>query len=79
MSCGVGHRSGSDLALLRQWYRAASTAPIGPLIWEPPYVEDAALESKTLIQRQTATTLRLLLLMLKLNGMEVEVGINMRI
>ena len=35
MSCGVGHRHGSDSALLWLWCTLASTAPIGPLAWEP--------------------------------------------
>ena len=26
-----------DLALLCLWRRPAATAPIGPLVWEPPY------------------------------------------
>jgi len=33
MSCGVGHRCGSDLALLRLWRRLAAVAPIRPLAW----------------------------------------------
>ena len=36
MSCGVGHRHGSDPALLWLWCRPAAVAPIGPLAWEPP-------------------------------------------
>ena len=45
VSCGVGHRHGSDPALLRLWCRlAAATAPIGPPALEPPYAADAALE-----------------------------------
>ena len=44
MSCGVGHRCGSDLALLWLWPRSAATAPIGPLAWEPPYTVGAALK-----------------------------------
>ena len=43
MSCGVGHRRGSDLALLWLWHRPAATAPIRPLAWEPPYAMEAAL------------------------------------
>ena len=35
MSCDIGHRRGSDPALL--WSRPAATAPIRPLAWEPPY------------------------------------------
>ena len=44
MSCGVGRRHGSDLALLWLWYRPAATAPIGPLAWELPYATDVVLE-----------------------------------
>ena len=44
MSCGVGHRRGSDPALLWLWRRPAATAPIGPLAWEPPHAAGAALE-----------------------------------
>ena len=36
MSCDVGCRCGSDLALLWLWRRSVATAPIGPLAWEPP-------------------------------------------
>jgi len=44
MSCGVGPRCGSDPTLLWLWCRPEATAPIGPLAWEPPYVEGAAQE-----------------------------------
>ena len=37
MSCGIGHRHGSDLVLLWLWHRLAAAALIGPLAWEPPY------------------------------------------
>ena len=37
MSCGLGHRHGSDVALLWLWHRPAATAPIWPLAWECPY------------------------------------------
>ena len=42
MSCGVGHRHGSDPMLL--WLRCtvAAIAPIRPLTWEPPYAAGAA-------------------------------------
>ena len=43
MSCGVGHRHGSDLALLWLWHRLAVTVPIEALAWEPP-AKDAALK-----------------------------------
>ena len=46
MSCGVGHRSGSDPALLWLWRRPVATAPIGPLSWEPPYATGTALKKK---------------------------------
>ena len=43
MSCyGVGHRLGSDLALL--WCRPVATAPSSPLAWEPTYATDVALK-----------------------------------
>ena len=35
MSCGVGHRCSSDLALLWLWQRLAATVPINPLPWKP--------------------------------------------
>ena len=46
MSCGVGHRCGSDLALLWLWCRQAAVAPIQPLAWEPPYAAGMALKRK---------------------------------
>ena len=49
MSCGVGHRRGSDHALLWLWLRPAATAPIRPLAWEPPYAEGAGLKRKKII------------------------------
>ena len=44
MSCGVGHRRGSDPALLWLWHRPTATAPIRSLAWEPPYAVGAAQE-----------------------------------
>ena len=44
MSCGVGHRRGSNLALLLLWCRPVATALIQPLAWEPLYVTGAALK-----------------------------------
>ena len=44
VSCGVGCRRGSDPVLLRLWCRLAATAPIQPLVWEPPCAEGAAQE-----------------------------------
>ena len=43
-SCGVGYRHSLDLMWL--WCRLASIALIGPLVWEPPYVTGAALNTK---------------------------------
>ena len=47
MSCGVGHRGSSDLALLWLWHRPAATALIRPLAWEPPYATGVALKGQT--------------------------------
>ena len=47
MSCGVGHRHSSDLALLWLWHKPAAVALIRPLAWEPPHVIGAALRQKT--------------------------------
>ena len=44
MSCGIGHRCGSDPALLWLWCRLAATAPLGPLAWEPPYASGVAVK-----------------------------------
>ena len=44
MSCAVGHRRGLDLSLLWLWHRPVATAPIRPLVWEPPYALGVALE-----------------------------------
>ena len=35
---------GSDLVLLWLWHRPTATAPIRPLIWEPPYAAGTALK-----------------------------------
>ena len=37
VSCGVGHRHESDLALPWLWCQPAATALIQPLAWELPY------------------------------------------
>ena len=44
MSCGVGHKHGSDPQLLWLWCKPVATAPIQPLVWELPYVAGAALK-----------------------------------
>ena len=46
MSCGVGRRCGSDLALLWLWCSLAAVAPIRPLAWEPPYATGGALKKE---------------------------------
>ena len=46
LSCGVGHRHGSDLVLLWHWHRPAATAPIRPLAWEPSYAAGVALKGQ---------------------------------
>ena len=52
MSCGVGHRSGSDLMLLWLWCRPTAAAPIRPLAWEPPYAASTALKKKKKKERE---------------------------
>ena len=46
MSCGVGHRHRSDLALLWMWCRPQAEAPTRPVIWELPYAAGMALKGK---------------------------------
>ena len=46
MSCGIGLRHGSDLALLWLWRRPVAIARPRPLAWEPPYAAGAALKKK---------------------------------
>ena len=57
MSCGVGHRCGSDLARLWLWHRPAAVAPIRPLTWEPLYAVDAAMKTKQNKTKQNKTQL----------------------
>ena len=52
VSCGAGHRLGSDPAWLWLWCRPVATAPIGPLAWEPPYAVGVALKSKKKKRRE---------------------------
>ena len=52
MSCGVGHRWGSNLAWLWLWSRPEAISLIPPLAWEPPHTMGAALKRQTL-QKQT--------------------------
>ena len=46
MSCSVGRRCGSDLALLWLWCRPAVAAPFQPLAWELSYATGAALKKQ---------------------------------
>ena len=45
-SCGVGHRRGSDLALLWLCCRPAAAAAIRPLAWELPHAAGVAVQRK---------------------------------
>ena len=46
MSCGAGHRCGSDPTLLWLWRRPVPAASIRPLIWEHPYAARVALKKQ---------------------------------
>ena len=48
LSCGVGHRSSSDLAWLSLWLccRQAAVAPIQPLAWALPCAAGVALKKR---------------------------------
>ena len=46
MSCGVGHRCGSDLALLWLWHKLAAVTLFRPLAWELPYATCTAILKK---------------------------------
>ena len=46
LSCSVGHRQSSDLALLWLWHRPAAATSIPPLTWELPYAVTTALKKK---------------------------------
>ena len=51
--CGVGHRRGSDLALLWLWYRRAAAPPTRPLAGDLP-VCDYGRETRQLGQESRA-------------------------
>ena len=46
MSCGVGHRHGSDLALLWLWCRLEAAALIRPLTWELALAAGVSIKRK---------------------------------
>ena len=52
MSCGVGHRQGSNPLLLWLWYRPAA-ALVQPLAWELPYAIHVTLKRKKKKKEQT--------------------------
>ena len=53
MSCGIGHRHGSDPVLLWLWYRLATVAQIQPLAWGPLYAMGVTLKEKKLKKKRT--------------------------
>ena len=56
MSCGVGGRCGSDLALLWLWCRLAAITIIKPLALELPYAMGAALKRQKTKKRKKKET-----------------------
>ena len=60
MSCAVGHRRVSDLALLWLWHRLAATALIQPLAWEPPCAVGVALKSQKKKKKKRSLRTKLL-------------------
>ena len=61
MSCVVGHRCSSDLALLWLWRRPAATAPIRPIAWEPPYAAGVAQKNGKKTKKKKKKRLNFLL------------------
>jgi len=47
VSCGVGHRHGSDMALLWLWCRLAAVPRIRTLAWDSPCAVGEALKKQT--------------------------------
>ena len=66
MSCGLGHRHGSDPMLQWLWHRLAATALIQPLAWELPYAMDETLKSKKKKKRKKKKKFTDLLILLLL-------------
>ncbi len=52
VSCGIGHRCGSDPELQWLWCRPVATALIGPLTWELPYAVGVALEKTKITNKK---------------------------
>ena len=63
MSCGVGHRHGSDPSLLWLWCRPAAVAPMWPLTWAPPYLKGVPPPPKKRITHSTVSQTGLVLLL----------------
>ena len=57
MSCGVGHRHGTDPTLLWLWRRPAAVAPIRLLAWELPYAAGVALKRQKNKQKKISVYL----------------------
>ena len=58
MSCGVGRRHSSDLALLWLWCRPSATALIRHIAWEPPHAADAALKRQKKKKKEEAAHIK---------------------
>ena len=65
MSCVVGHRLGSDPALLWLWHRPASTALIRPLEWEPPCATGSSPKKDKKTKKKKKDQLRLKIMVIK--------------
>ena len=74
MSCGGGHRHGSDLALLWLWCRLAAVALIRPLAWELPYAVGAALKKDREKEKKKKKSIFFLSL-LKLRSVSLSAGL----
>ena len=61
MSCAMGCRHNSCLALLWLWHRLVATALIQLLAWEPPEAEGVALKRHTKNATQVEAGRRILL------------------
>ena len=63
MSCGIGCRCGSDLALLWLWRSWVATALIRPLAWESPYASGEVLkrQKKKKKKKKNPTTVALVI------------------
>ena len=60
MSCGVGHRCGSELMLLWLWCRLTVAALILPLAWELPYAMGTATHPPPKKERKKKKTTQVL-------------------